>query len=399
MRVPGVERLAQSTPPAPMADVRRAYLDGAALGYVIYLVGAVTAFLAVALSLSDAQAGLHSSALAIGFVLAGLGNDRLDRLVGNRVAHFGALGLLMLAGILIAWAPALGATLVGAAAVGLGAGLMLAHNNRTLMAGGGALGRVRLSRSVLIAMATSLAVPVIIGVGVNSGLGWQFSVVPAMVLVAISLMAARGRADGAADVAVGGGRLPRAYWIPWFLIVLVVAIEFAILFWGSTLVERGTGVSLSDATLTISAYVAGMVVARFGLSLHAVSERDPVWLLRGSLLFAFVGVLMLWATTSYEVSMLGMFVSGLGLGMLFPLGAAITIAAAPGQAVVASGRVILASGLAILIAPLVLGVVADMTGVTTAWLLIPAVCVAALALTVPVARGRTQRAGPEAGAA
>jgi len=243
MRVPGVERLAQSTPPAPMADVRRAYLDGAALGYVIYLVGAVTAFLAVALSLSDAQAGLHSSALAIGFVLAGLGNDRLDRLVGNRVAHFGALGLLMLAGILIAWAPALGATLVGAAAVGLGAGLMLAHNNRTLMAGGGALGRVRLSRSVLIAMATSLAVPVIIGVGVNSGLGWQFSVVPAMVLVAISLMAARGRADGAADVAVGGGRLPRAYWIPWFLIVLVVAIEFAILFWGSTLGARHRGLA------------------------------------------------------------------------------------------------------------------------------------------------------------
>ena len=385
---PEVEPPTQSVGPAPTADVRRAYLDGAAIGYTIYLVGAVTAFLAVALSLSDAQAGLHSSALAIGFVLAGLSTDRLDRLVGAKAVHIGALGLLLVAGILIAWAPALAATLVGAGAVGLGTGVMLAHNNRMLTSGGGALGRVRLSRSVLIAMATSLMVPVFIGVGVSTGLGWQLAVVPTMVVVGISLVAARGRVDGAADVSVGSGRLPRAYWISWFLVVLVVAVEFAILFWGSTLVERRTGVSLGDATLTISAYVGGMVVSRFGLSLHAVSARDPVWLVRGSLFFAFVGALLLWATTSYEMSMLGMFVGGFGVGMLYPLGAAITIAAAPGQAAVASGRVILASGLAILIAPLILGVIADMTGVTTAWLLIPAVCVAALALTVPVARSR-----------
>jgi MFS family permease len=392
-RAPEAERPVQSASQVPTADVHRAYLDGVAIGYVIYLVGAVTAFLAVALSLSDAQAGLHSSALAIGFVLAGLFTDRLDRLVGVKAAHVGALGLLIVAGVLIAWAPAFGATLLGAAAVGLGTGVMLAHNNRMLTTGGGALGRVRLSRSVLIAMVSSLTMPVFIGVGVATGLGWQFVVVPAIVVVAISLVAARGRVDGAADVVAGGGRLPRAYWTPWFLVVLVVAVEFAILFWGSTLVERRAGVSLGDATLTISAYVGGMVVARFGLSFHAVSERDPVTLVRGSLLFAVVGVVILWATTSYEMSMLGMFVAGLGLGMLYPLGATIAIAAAPGQAAVASGRVILASGLAILIAPLVLGVVADATGVATAWLLIPVVCVAALALTVPVARGRAQRAG------
>jgi hypothetical protein len=36
--------------------VRRSYLDQAAIGYLIYMVGAVTAFLAAALALFDAQA-------------------------------------------------------------------------------------------------------------------------------------------------------------------------------------------------------------------------------------------------------------------------------------------------------------------------------------------------------
>ena len=50
---------------------------------------------------------------------------------------------------------------------------------------------------------------------------------------------------------------------------------------------------------------------------------------------------------------------------------------------------ILASGVAILVAPFVLGVAADAAGVSAAWLLIPALSVAALALSVPVSRARS----------
>ena len=78
--------------------------------------------------------------------------------------------------------------------------------------------------------------------------------------------------------------------------------------------------------------------------------------------------------------------------MLFPVGAALAMATAPLQPQLASGRLVLASGLAVLLAPLVLGVIADAAGIRSAWLLVPAICVVALAATVPLASGRTSHA-------
>ena len=88
----------------------------------------------------------------------------------------------------------------------------------------------------------------------------------------------------------------------------------------------------------------------------------------------------------YELSVAAMLVGGLGLGVLYPVSASVTLATAPLQPALASGRVVMASGVAILLAPVVLGVAADVTGVVAAWLLIPAICLASLLLTVPVAR-------------
>ena len=53
---------------------------------------------------------------------------------------------------------------------------------------------------------------------------------------------------------------------------------------------------------------------------------------------------------------------------------------------------ILASGVAILVSPFVLGLTADATEVSTAWLLIPLLCLAAIGLSIPV--GRARREGP-----
>ena len=184
--------------------------------------------------------------------------------------------------------------------------------------------------------------------------------------------------------------LPRAFWLPWVLTILVVCLEFGILFWASTLVERSTGVSLTDATLTISVYIGGVILARTLVSTPRVGRTDPVWLVRGGLVLVFAGALLLWATTSYEVSLVAMFVSGLGLGPLYPVSASVTLATVAGQSALAAARVVMASGIAILSAPFILGLVADMTGVSSAWLLIPAICVASALLTVPVARARAR---------
>lgn len=376
--------------PARLTDVRRSYLDQAAIGYLIYLVGAVTAFLAVALTLSDGQAGLHSSAMAAGMIGASFSSHRLDHRFGVRAVHLAALGILALAAVLIAWAPAFAASLAGAAGVGLGCGLLLGHVNSATTAAGGVRALIQLTRSTLISMMLSVTVPVVIGIGIAVGAGWQFVVGPAFVLLGIAALATRGRDDRPDGVVAVHERLPRAFWLPWVLTVLVVCLEFGILFWAATLVERSTGVSLADATLTISVYIGGVILARAAVSTPRVGSIDPVWLLRGGLLLVFAGALLLWATASYEVSIVAMFVSGLGLGALYPVSASVTLATVGRQSALASSRVVLASGIAILSAPFILGLVADGTGVVTAWLLIPAICVASVLLTVPVARARAR---------
>jgi MFS family permease len=368
--------------------VRRSYIDQAAIGYLIYMVGAVTAFLAAALALSDGQAGLHSSAMAVGMIGASLLSHGLDHRFGVRVIHLGALAILIAAALLLAWAPAFAVSLLGAAGVGLGCGLLLGHVNSAVSASGGVLALIRLTRSTTVSMLLSVTVPVVIGIGIAVGLGWQFVVVPVFLLVGIAAWATRGRPDRPHGETAPGGHLPRGFWLPWVLTVLVVCLEFGILFWASTVVERSTGVSLADATLSISVYIGGMIIGRAALSTHTVGRHDPVWLLRGGLLLSFIGSTLVWLSGSFEASVVAMFVLGLGLGWLYPIAGSITLATAPHLPTLASARVVMASGVAILSAPFILGLVADRTGVVTAWLLIPAICVASALMTVPVARAK-----------
>ena len=376
---------------ASPSDVRRAYVNQSAISYSFYVVGAATAFVALALGLSETQAGLHSSAMAVGMIVTGLAGERLDRRIGVRRAHIGAMGLLVVSLLIVAWAPALPATLAASLGVGLGAGTMFGHVNQTLGAGGGVLARVQLTRGALVAKASQLLVPVAIGVGIGVGLDWRFVVVP--VLAFLGLLFVWTRSDGGGPaVHVDAERLPWAYWLPWMLTVSVIAMEFFVVVWGGTLVERQTGVSLADATLTISAFIAGMIAGRAVMSMKAMGRFDPMLVIRTGVVVTFVALLLPWLSNSYELSVVGLAVAGFAIGILYPPAASIALAAVPRQAAAGSSRLTLAAGLAILVAPLVLGVIAHLSDISTAWLILPAVCVAVLALTVPVDRARRGRA-------
>lgn len=374
--------------PASRAETRGAYVDQSVVAYLLYGVGAVTAFLAVALSLSDAVAALHSSVLAAGLLGAGLLGDRLDRLLGPGRSHRLAYLLLVLASVCLVTAPAFVVTLTGAGMVGFGTGLLLAHLNRTLTRGGGTLARVRMGRSALVAMVATLSVPVAIGLGENSGLGWQVAFVVAVVLICVGFLASRYRIEVPAEVAAATGRLSRGYWLAWWLLVLGVSVEFSLVFWASTLVERQVGISLADATLVAAGFYAGMATSRIALSFHVIGGRDPITLMRLGLAIALAGTVLAWATGDLVPAAVGIYLGGVGTGFQYPLGVAVALSLVPGLQDRGSARLILASGVAILVAPLVLGVAADAADVATAWLLIPALCAAALALSVPVGRAR-----------
>ena len=376
--------------PAPAADVRRAYLTQAAISYSFYVVGAATAFVAAALSLSDTQAGLHSSAMAVGMIVAGSAGERFDRAAGVRPVQYAAMAVLALSLGALAWAPALWVTLAGSLGIGLGAGTMFGHVNQTLGAGGGVTARVRLTRGALVAKSSQLMVPLAIAVGIAVGLDWRFVAVPVLAFVGLLAVWMRRSADGAI-VHTDLGRLPWAYWLPWILTVSVIALEFFVLVWGGPLIQRQAGVSLADATLTISALIAGMIAGRGLMSLAALARLDPMLVIRAGVIVTFVAVLLPWWSGEYLLGVAGMLLAGFGIGILYPPAASIALAAVPDQPAAASSRLTLAAGLAILVAPLLLGIIADVSDIATAWLLVPGVCLAVLLLTVPVERARRVR--------
>ncbi len=375
---------------APAPSVRRAYVDQAAVSYSFYVVGASAAFIAVALSLSESQAGLHSSFMAAGMIVAGLAGERFDGMAGGRRVHLVAMGLLVVSLVLLAWAPNAVVTLAASLGVGLGAGTMFGHVNQTLGAGGGTVARLQLTRSAFVAKASQLMAPVAIALGAAVGLDWQFVVVPVLVLVGALFVWARSTGS---ETTVHGalGQLPRAFWLPWVLVVSIIGLEFFVVVWGGTLVAAKTGSTLTDATLTISAFIGGMIAGRAVMSLGVTGRIEGMLIIRGGLVLTFVAVLVLWLSGAWWLSAAAMAVSGFGVGILYPPAAAMALAAAPGAPAAASSRLVLAAGLAILVAPLLLGIIAELTDIASAWLLVPGVCVAVALLTVAVDRARQVR--------
>jgi hypothetical protein len=82
----------------------------------------------------------------------------------------------------------------------------------------------------------------------------------------------------------------------------------------------------------------------------------------------------------------GLFVAGLGIGNLYPLGASLATGAAPQVADLATSRIALTVGCATLVIPPSLGIFADRLGIGNAYAIVAALLLAAFALAVMVDR-------------
>jgi MFS family permease len=378
-------------PTHPTPDARDAwpsYAAIAAVGYVVYGVGAVAPYLRSQLGLSDAQVGLHSSAMAIGLVLSGVVAAALDRRFGEVTVRGAGVATLAVAVIVLALGPALAATLGAALLVGLGAGTLLGYANALLGRPGGRLARLRVARANVWAMVSAFVCPVVLAAASGSGLPWGLGLLPALgllVIVGLDLRAGPRlvRASGTSD----GARLPTGFWLAWVFLVAVIAVEFSIVFWGATLIQRQTGVETEVATLLGGLFLGGMFVGRLGQSLGLGTAGDIRRSAAIGIVLAGTGAAIAWVSTSAPVSGAALFLAGLGVAGLYPLGVAAALSAAPGRLTLAGTRLTLASGTAILVAPFALGAAADAAGVPVAWGLVVVLSLVALGLVAVLPAG------------
>lgn len=406
----------------------------------IYLTGPVSPILSADLGMSLAAAGLVGTALALGMITASVTAPRAVRRLGrDRVMKAGLVVVAAaLVGMVLVPAVASGSVafglilgLVWVAATGGGA-VLNASTARLSDAHPGHSARV-ITEANAAAAWVGLLSPLILGAALGAGLGWQVGILSCLVAALAALvglfvadrMTTRSRRDGAwrdgawqdgsvvgADTPGGAhelevepalepvlesvleptsgprppsagprGPLPRAFWLAMVALFAAVATEFAINYWGSTLIQAQTGASASSATAAIAAVVAGVAIGRTvgsGLTLRLGPHR----MLLGGFALALVGFGILWVAGTLPMSVVGLFVAGLGIATLFPLILDRGIVLSAGHPDVAMARSSLVLGLAVGTAPFALGALGSVMPVRTALLLVPVVVVVGLVAVV-----------------
>ncbi|MEA2285616.1 MAG: hypothetical protein QOJ21_1659 [Solirubrobacteraceae bacterium] len=369
-------------------ETRVVYVHLAVWGYFLYGFGPAVALLREEQRVSAAVSALHVSGLALGAIIAGMVCSPAAARVGRgTLMRVGVIG--MAAGVaLFTASSALPVTLLGATVTGTFAAIVVNMHAPVLTDHHLRAGAAAISEANALTAAIGILGPLAVGAGVVAGVGWRVGILVTLVLGAGAVLYSRGvrlpdRPHGAQGVSAQrvSGALPGRYWAAWLVYLLCVAVEFSMALWGSDLLRIRSGAGDATAAAALMFMVAGMSVGRVvgaRLTLRHAADR----LLCAALALNAAGFAVFWLSHVTWLSVAGLFVVGLGIAMQFPLNMSRAIAASGGRTDMAAARAGLGGGLAMAAAPFALGLLADTVGLSAAFLLVPALLLAAGAVTV-----------------
>ncbi len=371
-----------------------AYLGLSSYAFCLYALGPMLAFLRQELHLSYTLASWHSSLWAAGAIVSGLSFHLLTRRLGRR-AVFWLAAVALGAGLLLFVAGhVLGVTLLAAAVGGIGGTLLGSASSTALADRHGPASDRAIVEANVGASVTAVLVPALLGLLSTTRVGWRAALfVPLLALLVLFSVSGRVRFPTPPGEAATG-RLPSEFWWRCALVALAVAVELCIVFYGVPLLSSGAGFSTAGAAATMSLFFAGELLGRTVGARLTRRRGQARRIIAASLGVAIAGFVALWVAHSVVLAAVALFVTGLGVGNLYPLSIAMALAAGGGRTDRAMARTQLFVGLAVLTAPLLLGVLSDRLGVLRAVALEPLlILAAAVVLAVAPPRGRP-RGGP-----
>jgi fucose permease len=359
------------------------YAHLGAWGYFLYGFGPIVSMLRDENHVSNAVAGLHSTAVAAGSVIGGALAPHILRRFGRGAAMWaslvgvgvGVVGLTALRGIAFTLPIVLVISVFGIILI---TGVVAALNELH-----GAAASAAITEANAVATGAGLIAPFVIGVAVSSGLGWRpglLTLIAVIVLLALVAAILRVRLpDGAVTAGHPAGRrrpLSRAYRLAWTMMSVTGSIETGMSLWAVDLLRTHDHMTAGGAAKAISAVVAGMFVGRFAGARLAL--RIPaLQLYVAALVTSAAGFFVFWSTASAAVAIAGLFVLGLGNAMHYPIAIALALRAEPEQPDRAAAVSSYSMGVGFGVGPLVLGATADLVGVRAAFLMVPLMLAAA----------------------
>jgi len=365
-----------------------AYLMLAWFAYLQAAPGLVIAHLRDELDLSYSAGGLHVAAFAAGSLVAGVISARLERAVGRRTLFWSSAALMGTGTVGLTVGRVAPATVGAVLLMGLGGGLLLVTIQAALADHHGARRAVALTEANVAASVAYLVLIGLLSLTAALRVGWRAALLVAPVVLVLAWWANRRLAiDAPPPSTVEHDRLPGVFWIAATMLFCMVAAEWCITAWGASFVADAAGVSTDTAVALMAGFFGGVVAGR-ALGSRLTRRHDPERLLALALAVTAAGFAVLWPSTGPVQALLGLSLLGIGLGNLFPMGLAVTVALAPERAALASARAVGATSFAVLLAPLTVGTLADATSLTAALGVVPVALVLAAVGLVLVRRAR-----------
>jgi fucose permease len=360
------------------------------VGYFAFMetvLGPIMPFLRKELDLGYTAASLHFSAFALGAVMLGFFGDRVVGRWGRRAALWGGAAGMAAGALLLVSSPSFVGTVLAAFVMGICGAQVLVTSQALLSDRHGEWSAVALTESNVTASACAIAAPLLVGAFAAAGLGWRAALaLPAVALVLLAagffsrpLDLTPNTADD--DAPTGDRILPPRYWAFWTLVALGVASEWCVAYWGADFLADGTGLSRPAAATSLTAFFVAMLTGRI-VSSRLARTLPPTVLLVATLCAALVGFPLFWLSPGITLTLVGLFITGLGIGGVYPLGVSAAISTAPENADAASARLAVGGGGAILVAPFVLGALADRIGIAGAFGIVVPMLLAAVSLAL-----------------
>jgi predicted MFS family arabinose efflux permease len=328
-------------------------------------------------------AGLHGTAMGIASICAGWANPHIAHKFGRERASWIGLTIFSFGLLIFVLSPPVYITLPATLLTGFGTSLTI---NTMLTKMSHHYGK---SAEVAIPQANGIAsIGFVIGTALIGTIAivypnlWRLGLLVALPVALILFIVGRDKdleehiphEDGPQ-----GGKLSPTFWISWVAFIACISAEFATSFWAAALLKERVGSSAAVSTVAIVALGTGMGVGRWygGLVLKHLSLDNQLLSIIAIQFFGFLGF---WLSHNMVLSLICLFVVGLGVSMQFALSSIRLIGLSQGRPDLAIGRASLAAGIAIAGAPFLLGLLGDIYGISRAYVMVFVLIIVAFAI-------------------
>jgi len=328
-------------------------------------------------------AGLHGTAMGVASIFAGYANPYIAHRLGRTRAGWTGLAIFTLGLTLFVISPPVFLTLPATLITGFGTSMVINAMLTSMSHYFGNEAQVAIPQANGIASIGFVTGTALIGtIAIISPGLWRIGLLFAIpVAITLFLVSRDTTAEEYVRDAAGpqDGGLSRRFWISWVGFTACISSEFAVSFWAAALLKDRVGSTAAISTVAIVALGTGMGIGRwYGAVLLRRFVLDTQLL--GTIALQFLGFVCFWLSHSMILSLISLFVIGLGVSMQFALASIRLIAFSDGRPDLAIGRTSLAAGIAIAIAPFLLGVLGDNFGISRAYLMVPVLIIIAFTI-------------------